>query len=145
MLPLLRFGAGGIVVGSIAAAQQSNIDSAAAGSLFATLHSLGATGMGVLLFGSTGSALGLVSSLAVKLFASFNTVSKFVYFKRPITIRNRIQYNSFFSNARLINIVSFINYQVFFINNNYPPLNSQIFLPKKNLKFFLFFVLHWII
>lgn len=67
MLPLLGFGAGGIAAGSTAAAWQSSIGSVAAGSLFATLQSLGATGMGVLLFGSTGSALGLLTSLAVKL------------------------------------------------------------------------------
>lgn len=70
MLPLLGFGAGvggGIAGGSVAAAWQSSLGSAAAGSLFATLQSLGATGLGVLLFGSTGSALGLLGSLAVKL------------------------------------------------------------------------------
>lgn len=67
MLPLLGFGAGGIVAGSTAAAWQSSMGAVAAGSLFATLQSLGATGLGVLLFGSTGSALGLLGSLAVKL------------------------------------------------------------------------------
>lgn len=67
MLPLLGFGAGGVVAGSTAAAWQSSIGSVAAGRLFATLQSLGATGLGVLLFGSTGSALGLLGSLAVKL------------------------------------------------------------------------------
>lgn len=67
MLPLLGFGAGGIAAGSTAAAWQSSMGSVAAGSLFATLQSLGATGLGVLLFGSTGSALGLLGSLAVKL------------------------------------------------------------------------------
>lgn len=67
MLPLLGFGAGGIAAGSTAAAWQSSLGSVAAGSLFATLQSLGATGLGVLLFGSTGSALGLLGSLAVKL------------------------------------------------------------------------------
>lgn len=67
MLPLLGFGAGGIAAGSTAAAWQSSLGSVAAGSLFATLQSLGATGLGVLLFGSTGSALGLLGSVAVKL------------------------------------------------------------------------------
>lgn len=66
-LPLLGFGAGGIVAGSTAAAWQSSIGAVAAGSLFATLQSLGATGLGVLLFGGTSSAMGLLSSLAVRL------------------------------------------------------------------------------
>lgn len=67
LLPLLGFGASGVVAGSTAAAWQSSLGAVAAGSLFATLQSLGATGLGVLLFGGTGSALGLLSSLAVKL------------------------------------------------------------------------------
>ncbi|XP_037046389.1 interferon alpha-inducible protein 6-like [Bradysia coprophila] len=63
-LPLLGFGAGGVAAGSAAAAWQSSIGSVAAGSLFAILQSLGATGIGILLFGSVGAGLGLLSSSA---------------------------------------------------------------------------------
>ena len=44
MLPLLGFGIGGIAAGSIAASIQG--PAVAAGSVFAVLQSLGATGMG---------------------------------------------------------------------------------------------------
>lgn len=52
------------IIGSAAAAWQSSIGSVAAGSLFAVLQSLGATGLGILLFGSVGAGLGLLSSSA---------------------------------------------------------------------------------
>ncbi|XP_031637074.1 uncharacterized protein LOC116349670 [Contarinia nasturtii] len=66
-LPLIGFGAGGVAAGSFAASWQSSIGIVAAGSLFATLQSLGATGMGILLFGGIGSALGLLTTLAARL------------------------------------------------------------------------------
>lgn len=66
-LPLIGFGAGGVAAGSAAAAWQSSIGSVTAGSLFAILQTLGATGLGSLLFGGTGTALGLLGTLAVKL------------------------------------------------------------------------------
>lgn len=66
-LPLIGFGIAGVTGGSIAAAWQSSIGAVAAGSLFATLQSLGATGMGTVLFGSIGSALGLLTSVASRL------------------------------------------------------------------------------
>jgi len=66
-LPLIGFGAGGIAAGSAAAAWQSSIGSVAAGSMFAILQSLGATGLGILLFGSVGAGLGLLSSSAAAL------------------------------------------------------------------------------
>lgn len=61
-LPLIGFGLGGVAAGSAAAAWQSSI-----GSVAAVLQSLGATGLGIFLFGSVGSALGLLSTIAVKL------------------------------------------------------------------------------
>lgn len=67
LLPLFGFGAGGIVAGSLAASWQSSIGAVAASSLFATLQSLGATGVGVLLFGGIGAGLGLLVTLAAKL------------------------------------------------------------------------------
>lgn len=66
-LPLIGFGLGGIAAGSFAAAWQSSIGAVAAGSLFAVLQSLGATGLGMLLFGSVASAMGLLGSLAARL------------------------------------------------------------------------------
>ena len=44
VLPAIGFGTGGVVAGSMAAATQSAIGNVAAGSLFATLQSLGAAG-----------------------------------------------------------------------------------------------------
>ncbi|KAI3651300.1 hypothetical protein MP228_004781 [Amoeboaphelidium protococcarum] len=61
-LPLLGFGLGGITAGSLAAWMQ--VPAVAAGSAFAILQSLGATGMGIVLFGSIGSAVGLILPLA---------------------------------------------------------------------------------
>lgn len=66
-LPLIGFGAGGVVAGSIAASWQSSIGIVTAGSFFAILQSLGATGLGSLIFGSIGTGIGLLSTLAVKL------------------------------------------------------------------------------
>lgn len=63
-LPLIGFGAGGVAAGSTAAAWQSGIGAVTAGSLFATLQSLGATGVGTVMFGSAGAALGLLASVA---------------------------------------------------------------------------------
>lgn len=70
MLPLVGFGIGGIAAGSTAAAWQSSIGSAgivASGSLFAILQSLGTNGLGIILFGSVGAALGLLTSAAGKI------------------------------------------------------------------------------
>lgn len=64
ILPFLGFKLAGIYAGSIAATWQSSLGSVAAGSLFATLQSLGATGLGMLLFGVTGSALGSLAAIA---------------------------------------------------------------------------------
>lgn len=64
-LPLLGFGANGVAAASIAAAWESSIGSVATGGLFATLQSLGATGMGSLLFGGMGVAMPLLINLAV--------------------------------------------------------------------------------
>lgn len=66
-LPIAGFGAAGITGGSAAAAWQSSIGSVTAGSLFATLQSLGATGMGTIVFGSAGAALGLLGFSATRL------------------------------------------------------------------------------
>ena len=51
----LGFGLGGITAGSFAASIQG--PAVVAGSMFAVLQSLGATGMGILLFGSIGAAV----------------------------------------------------------------------------------------
>lgn len=70
VLPLVGFGIGGIAAGSTAAAWQSSIGSAgivASGSLFAILQSLGSNGLGIILFGSVGAALGLLSATAAKI------------------------------------------------------------------------------
>lgn len=66
-LRLIGFRAGGVTKKSFAAAWQSKIGSVAAGSLFATLQSLGATGLGIIMFGSIGAALGLLASVASRL------------------------------------------------------------------------------
>ena len=54
-LPFLGFGLEGITAGSFAASIQG--PAVVAGSMFAVLQSLGATGMGILLFGSIGEQL----------------------------------------------------------------------------------------
>ena len=64
-LPALGFGLSGITSGSIAAGLQ--MPSVVAGSWFAILQSLGATGMGILLFGSIGAAIGIFAPLATRL------------------------------------------------------------------------------
>ena len=64
-LPALGFGAGGIAAGSFAAGIQG--PAVAAGSLFAILQSLGATGMGMILFGSVGAAIGVLAPIASEL------------------------------------------------------------------------------
>ena len=64
-LPLLGFGLGGISAGSFAASIQG--PAVVAGSMFAVLQSLGATGMGILLFGSITGAIGILTPLAAQL------------------------------------------------------------------------------
>lgn len=64
-LPLLGFGLGGITAGSFAAWIQG--PAVMTGSMFAVLQSLGATGMGILLFGSIGGAIGVLAPLADRL------------------------------------------------------------------------------
>lgn len=59
-LSIIGFGAGGIVAGGFAAAWQAGIGNAAAGTLFATLQSLGASGLGACLFGFQGAVVGAV-------------------------------------------------------------------------------------
>ncbi|XP_011705007.1 PREDICTED: interferon alpha-inducible protein 27-like protein 2B [Wasmannia auropunctata] len=66
-LPFLGFGLAGISAGSIAASWQASIGAVAAGSLFATLQSLGASGLGMLLFGPAGAVIGLLISIAASL------------------------------------------------------------------------------
>lgn len=66
-LPLLGFGLGGVTAGSIAAGWQSYIGSVAARSLFATLQSLGATGLGIILTGSVAAGLGILSSCVARI------------------------------------------------------------------------------
>ena len=61
-LPALGFGLSGITSGSIATGLE-----VVAGSWFAILQSLGATGMGILLFGSLGAAMGILAPLATRL------------------------------------------------------------------------------
>ncbi len=56
-----------MIIGSAAASWQASIGSVAAGSMFAILQSLGATGLGILLFGSVGAGLGLLTSSAAAL------------------------------------------------------------------------------
>lgn len=70
VLPLMGFSTAGVAAGTAAAAWQSSIGSAgtiATGSLFSVLQSLGATGLGIILFGSVGAALGLLGTAAAKL------------------------------------------------------------------------------
>ncbi len=64
-LPFLGFGLEGITAGSFAASIQG--PAVVAGSMFAVLQSLGATGMGILLFGSIGGAIGVLALLARRL------------------------------------------------------------------------------
>ena len=66
LLPLAGFGLGGIVAGSIAASWQSAIGAVTTGSVFATLQSLGATGLGMLLFGTAGAGIGILTTYARK-------------------------------------------------------------------------------
>lgn len=66
-LPLIGFGFAGVTAGSLAASWQSSIGFVTAGSLFSILQSLGASGLGILLFGSSGVALGLLSSISTRL------------------------------------------------------------------------------
>ena len=64
-LPVLGFGLEGITAGSFAAGIQG--PAVVAGSMFAVLQSLGATGMGILLFGSIGAAVGVLAPFAATL------------------------------------------------------------------------------
>ena len=64
-LPFLGFGLGGITAGSFAANIQG--PAVVAVSMFAVLQSLGETGMGILLFGSIGAAVGVLAPIAAKL------------------------------------------------------------------------------
>jgi hypothetical protein len=67
ILPLLGFGLAGITGGSIAASWQASIGAVEAGSLFAFLQSLGATGVGIVSFGTTTAAIGFLGSVAARL------------------------------------------------------------------------------
>jgi hypothetical protein len=64
-LPALGFGLSGITAGSFAASIQG--PAVVAGSAFAVLQSLGATGLGIVLFGSLGGAVGALAPLTAKL------------------------------------------------------------------------------
>ena len=64
LLPIIGFDFGGITAGSIAASWQSALGSVSAGSSFALLQSLGATGFGCLMFGSVGAGVGLLTTYA---------------------------------------------------------------------------------
>lgn len=88
-LPWLGFDCGGVVSGTIASAWQSSIGNVAAGSLFATLTSLGMNGYGVLMFGSVGAGLPLLASLAVKLdwCTCQYDKSKVIFVERFLTIQ----------------------------------------------------------
>lgn len=66
-LPLLGFGAGGIIGGSLAAWWQSTIGNVAAGSLFAVLTTMGAMKLGTVLTGGVGAALAILASYAADL------------------------------------------------------------------------------
>lgn len=70
MLPLLGFGAAGVASGSVAATWQSAIGLVSAGSVFALLQSLGATGIGILLFGGIGAATGGGALGLIQLYAN---------------------------------------------------------------------------
>ncbi|KAH0554917.1 interferon alpha-inducible protein 6-like [Cotesia glomerata] len=63
VLPFLGFGSTGVAAGSFAASWQG--PAVAAGSVFAICQSLGATGLGILLFGATGSVIGGVGALGL--------------------------------------------------------------------------------
>ena len=63
-LPFIGFGFGGVRAGSTAAAWQSALGAVAAGSTFANMQSLGATGLGSLLFGSIGAGIGILTTYA---------------------------------------------------------------------------------
>lgn len=65
VLPLIGFGAGGIIAGSLAATWQGTIGNVAAGSLFAILQSMGATTMGTFLFGTIGTIGGATGALGI--------------------------------------------------------------------------------
>ncbi|XP_047991856.1 interferon alpha-inducible protein 27-like protein 2B [Leguminivora glycinivorella] len=63
VLPLLGFGSAGVTAGSFAASWQG--PAVAAGSVFAICQSLGATGLGILLFGAVGSVAGGAGALGL--------------------------------------------------------------------------------
>jgi hypothetical protein len=63
--PYLGFGLGGITAGSFAASIQG--PAVVAGSMFAVLQSLSATGMGSLLLGSIRAAVRVLAPIAAKL------------------------------------------------------------------------------
>lgn len=67
VLPLLGFSTDEMVAGSTTAAMCSAINNIVAGSLFATLQSLEAYGLYIILFGAVDSALALLGSLAARL------------------------------------------------------------------------------
>lgn len=67
ILPLIGFDYTGVGAGTIAAAWQASIGNVVTGSSFAILTSLGMTGYGTLMFGSTAASLTLLASLSVKL------------------------------------------------------------------------------
>lgn len=64
-LPLLGFGEGGVVAGSLAAGTQAGIGNVAAGSTFATLQSMGAAGIGTKALVATGAVVGAGVTAAV--------------------------------------------------------------------------------
>jgi hypothetical protein len=77
-LPLLGFGLGGITAGSVAASIQG--PGVVAGSMFAVLQSLGATGMGILLFGSTGAAMDVLMMIQTSLLKTMRITTRTVNF-----------------------------------------------------------------
>lgn len=71
VLPIMGFGSAGVADGSMASSWKSSIGLVSAGSTFSLLQSLGATGSGIILFGSVGAvggggALGLIHKHASK-------------------------------------------------------------------------------
>ena len=64
LLPVIGFDFGGITAGSIAATWHSALGTVSAGSSFALLQSLGATGFGSLMFGSAGAGIGVLTTYA---------------------------------------------------------------------------------
>lgn len=60
-LPLVGFTAGGVAMGSLAAACQSTIGNVVAGSAFAALQSIGATGSATLIGSAVGGATALLT------------------------------------------------------------------------------------